>query len=201
MLMTRTSTRYEAIASYIWRCACNARSGNDDQPTRVRFDVEVRNRLKPTLRRGYFGNAVLGTVTSTCLYGDILSKPLSYAAGKIREAAERMDDEYMRSTLDFIKSHEDVTLLRNNLHVRGYTDSPFLGNPNLYIGSLINLQFYAAYFGWGKPTYVGSSVLRNDGKSFILPSPEYDGSLIIALRLQTEYMDSFKKFFYQDMQA
>ncbi|KAB1225182.1 Spermidine hydroxycinnamoyl transferase [Morella rubra] len=201
MLMTRTPTRYEAIASHIWRCACKARSGNDDQPTRVRFDVEVRNRLKPTLPRGYFGNAVLGTVTSTCLYGDILSKPLSYAAGKIREAAERMDDEYIRSTLDFIKSHEDVTLLRNNLHVRGYTDAPFLGNPNLYIGSLINLQVYAADFGWGKPTYVGSGVLRNDGKSFILPSPEDDGSLIIALRLQTEYMDSFKKFFYQDMQA
>ena len=38
-----------------------------------------------------------------------------------------------------------------------------------------------------------------DGKSFIMPSPTADGSLIIALRLQTQYMDSFKKICYEDI--
>ncbi|KAB1223375.1 Spermidine hydroxycinnamoyl transferase [Morella rubra] len=199
MLMKRPHTRYEAIASHMWRCACKARSGNDHQPTRVRIGVEVRNRLKPPLPRGYFGNAIFGTVTSTCLYGDLLSKPLCYAAAKIKEATGRMTDEYIRSALDFIRSQEDVSPLRNNFHIRGYSEAPFLGNPNLSIGSWINLQFYAADFGWGKPTYVGPGLLNIDGKSFIMPSPEDDGSLIIALRLQTEYMDAFKKYFYQEM--
>ncbi|KAB1225184.1 Spermidine hydroxycinnamoyl transferase [Morella rubra] len=199
MLMKRPHTRYEAIAGHMWRCACKARSGNDHQPTRVSVGVDIRNRLKPPLPRGYFGNARLDTVTSTCLYGDLLSKPLCFAAAKVKEATERMTNEYIRSALDFIRSQEDVSPLRNNIHIRGYSEAPFLGNPNLSIGSWINLQFYAADFGWGKPTYVGPGLLKIDGKSFIMPSPEDDGSLIIALRLQTEYMDAFKKYFYQDM--
>jgi hypothetical protein len=32
-------------------------------------------------------------VTSTCLYGELLSKPLGHAAGKLREAIERLTDE------------------------------------------------------------------------------------------------------------
>ena len=134
-----------------------------------------------------------------CVYGDLLSKPLGYAAGKIKEATERMTDEYIRSALDFVTSQEEVSPLRNSFHIRGYSDAPFLVNPNLVVGSWTNMQFYAADFGWGKPTYVGPGLLNIDGKSFIMPSPEDDGSLVIALRLQTEYMDAFKKYFYQDM--
>ncbi|KAB1201361.1 Spermidine hydroxycinnamoyl transferase [Morella rubra] len=148
-----------------------------------------------------FAVAGVGAVTSPCLCGDLLSKPLGYAARTIREAKEKMTDEYIRSALDFITSQEDVSPLRNNIHIRGYSEAPFLGNPNISTGSWMNLPFYAADFGWGKPTYVGPGVLNTDGKSFIMPSPEDDGSLIIALRLQAEYMDSFKKFFYQDMHA
>ncbi|KAB1223372.1 Heat shock cognate 70 kDa protein 2 [Morella rubra] len=99
--------------------------------------------------------AFVGAVTSPCLCGDLLSKPLWYAARIIREAKEKMTDEYIRSALDFITSQEDVSPLRNNIHIRGYSEAPFLGNPNISIGSWMNLPFYAADFGWGKPTYVG----------------------------------------------
>uniref|UniRef100_A0A2N9HS69 Spermidine hydroxycinnamoyl transferase n=1 Tax=Fagus sylvatica TaxID=28930 RepID=A0A2N9HS69_FAGSY len=132
-----------------------------------------------------------------CAY--LLSNPLSYASGKLREAIERMTDEYIRSALDFMASQKHIGWLRNNFHIRGYTNAPFLGNPNINIVSWINLPFYDADFGWGKPVYVGPGLLNMDGKSVIMPSPVADGSLIIALRLQTQYMDSFKKFFYADM--
>ena len=52
-------------------------------------------------------------MTSTCLYGKLVSKTLSYFAGKLREAIERMDDEYIRSALDFISSQKDVSGLRS----------------------------------------------------------------------------------------
>uniref|UniRef100_A0A2N9IMY2 Spermidine hydroxycinnamoyl transferase n=1 Tax=Fagus sylvatica TaxID=28930 RepID=A0A2N9IMY2_FAGSY len=197
----RPYTRYEAIAGHMWRCACKVRVVDNiyDQPTRVRLGLDIRNRLKPALPQRYFGNAIFGTVTSTCLYGDLLSKPLSYSAGKLREAIERMTDEYIRSILDFMTSQKHVGGLRCNFHIRGNTEGIFLGNPNLSLDSWLNLPFYDLDFGWGKPVYVGPGLLNMDGKSFIMPSPAFDGSLIIALRLQTQYIDSFKKIFYEDI--
>ncbi|GMY13893.1 spermidine hydroxycinnamoyl transferase-like [Fagus crenata] len=198
----RPYTRYEAIAGHMWRCACKVRVVDNihEQPTRVRLVVDIRNRLKPPLPQRYFGNAIFGTVTSTCLYGDLLSNPLSYSAGKLREAIERMTDEYIRSILDFTRSQKHVGGLRCNFHIRGDTEGIFLGNPNLSLGSWINLPIYDLDFGWGKPIHVGPGFLNMDGKSFIMPSPAFDGSLIIALRLQTQYIDSFKKTFYEDIE-
>ncbi|XP_059463237.1 hydroxycinnamoyl-CoA:piscidic acid hydroxycinnamoyltransferase-like [Corylus avellana] len=199
MVLARPYSRYEAIAGHMWRCACKARAGDDCQPTRVSFGADGRNRFKPPLPQGYFGNAIFTSVTSTCLYADLLSKPLSYAAGKLREAIERVTDEYITSALDFIMSQKDVSPLRKNFHIRGYTEAPFLGNPNINITSLINLPMYSVDFGWGKPVYVGPGILHSDGKIFIMSSPADEGSLVIALCLQTQYMDSFKKFFYEDI--
>ena len=198
----RPYTRYEAIAGHMWRCACKVRVVDNihDQPTRVRLGVDIRNRLKPPLPQRYFGNAIFGTVTSTCLYGDLLSKPLSYSAGKLREAIERMTDEYIRSILDFTTSQKHVGGLRCNFHIRGDTEGIFLGNPNLSLDSWLNLPFYDLDFGWGKPIYVGPGLLNMDGKSFLMPSPAFDGSLIIALCLQTQCIDSFKKIFYEDIE-
>ncbi|KAL0012080.1 hypothetical protein SO802_007188 [Lithocarpus litseifolius] len=197
----RPYSRYEAIAGHMWRSACKVRAvdSHNSQSTGARFGVGIRNRLKPSLPERYFGNAVSATVTPICLYEELLSRPLSYSAGKLREAIERMDDEYIRSALDFISSQKDVSGLRSNFHIQGYSEAPFLGNPNIFLGSWIGLPLYDADFGWGKPIYVGPVLLNMDGKSFIMPSPTADGSLIIALRLQTKYMDSFKKIFYEDI--
>ncbi|XP_041027048.1 spermidine hydroxycinnamoyl transferase-like [Juglans microcarpa x Juglans regia] len=172
MVSTRPYSRYEAIASHL--------------------------SVSPP---GYFGNTVLQTITSKCIHGDLLAKPLSYAAGKLREAIERMTDEYIRSALDFIASQKDVGALRCGLHNGAHTNPPnYLGNPNASIISWINLPFYGMDYGWGKPIYVGPALLNDDdGKTYIMSSPAADGSLIIALRLQTECMNSFKKFFYEDM--
>ncbi|KAF3961457.1 hypothetical protein CMV_013920 [Castanea mollissima] len=165
----RPYSRYEAIAGHMWRCACKVRAvdSHNSQSTRARLAVDIRNRLKPSLPERYFGNATLGTVTPICLYKDLLSKPLSYSAGKLREATERMDDEYIRSALDFISSQKDVSGLRSNFQIQGYSEAPFLGNPNISLGSWIGLPFYDADFGWGKPIYVGpAALLHMDGFRF-----------------------------------
>nr|POF10269.1 shikimate o-hydroxycinnamoyltransferase [Quercus suber] len=73
----RPYSRYESIAGHIWRCAYNSQS------TRARIGVDIRNRLKPSLPERYFGNAISATVTPIRLYEDLLSKPLSYSAGKL----------------------------------------------------------------------------------------------------------------------
>ena len=61
------------------------------------------------------------------------------------------------------------------------------------------MPVYGADFGWGKPVYMGPGVLNADGKIFIIPGPNSDGSFVLAVRLQTAHMEAFKKFFYEDI--
>ncbi|KAJ4957767.1 hypothetical protein NE237_024878 [Protea cynaroides] len=194
----RVFSRYEAVAGHMWRCACKARAHDNEQLTKLRVVVDCRNRLRPPLPQGYFGNATFPT-TPTSLAGELLAKPLGYASGKIREAVEKMTDEYVRSTIDFLKSQDDLTPFRTSFHTVGCTQGVFFGNPNLAVTSWVGLPIYDADFGWGKPIHMGPGSLGFDGKSFILPGREGDGSFIVALRLQVAHMDDFKKFFYEDI--
>ncbi|XP_043705192.1 spermidine hydroxycinnamoyl transferase-like [Telopea speciosissima] len=196
----RAFSRYEAVAGHMWRCACKARAHEPEQLTKLRIVVDCRNRLRPPLPQGYFGNATFPT-TPTSLAGELLAKPLGYASGKIREAVEKVNDEYVRSTIDFLKSQEDLTPFRTSFHTVGCTQGVFFGNPNLAVTSWVGLPIYDADFGWGKPIHMGPGSLGFDGKSFILPGREGDGSFIVALRLQVPHIDDFEKIFYEDIRV
>ncbi|KAI4350345.1 hypothetical protein L6164_004809 [Bauhinia variegata] len=191
----RPYSRYEAIAAHVWRCACRARQGNEaHQPTVVRMMSDIRNRWKPPIPLNYSGNTVLLTLTPVSTYEEIMGNPLSYGAQKIRDGVQTLTNDYCRSSLDFVASQEKVDWLRI-----GSVGSNFYGNPNMSIVSWINLPVYDTDFGWGKPLRMVPVMRDGDGKSFIMPTPDGDGSLILALRLQTLHMEAFKKFFYQDI--
>ncbi|KAG6603433.1 Spermidine hydroxycinnamoyl transferase, partial [Cucurbita argyrosperma subsp. sororia] len=199
-LPSRPYTRYESIAGHMWVCACKARStGDNSQPTMVRVAVDVRRRLGTPVPNNFTGNSTLVAVTPKCQFGDLISQPLSYAAGKIREGTWKITDEYARSALDFLASQEDISWVRTSYHTKVKVEAPFWGNPNLSLGSWMSLPLYEADFGWGKPCYVGPATLNADGKSFIMPAPDNDGGLIIAIRLQKKHMDDFKRHFYEDL--
>ncbi|XP_022949717.1 spermidine hydroxycinnamoyl transferase-like [Cucurbita moschata] len=199
-LPSRPYTRYESIAGHMWVCACKARStGDKSQPTMVRVAVDVRRRLGTPVPNNFTGNSTLVAVTPKCQFGDLISQPLSYAAGKIREGTWKITDEYARSALDFLASQEDISWVRTSYHTKVKVEAPFWGNPNLSLGSWMSLPLYEADFGWGKPCYVGPATLNADGKSFIMPAPDNDGGLIIAIRLQKKHMDDFKRHFYEDL--
>ncbi|CAJ1953313.1 unnamed protein product [Sphenostylis stenocarpa] len=186
----RAYSRYESISAHIWRCVVKARDGEDNQPTVVSIAAGARSRLNPPLPLTYFGNVTYPTLTPTCLSRDIVSKPLSYVAHKIREAIEVLTDEYLRSGFAFIRKENDVGWLRDT----------FLGNPNLSIWSwLSSMPIYGPDFGWGRPVYMGPGAVRGDGRAFILPGAGGDGSVLVAIRLQTGHVEAFKEFFHKDL--
>ncbi|KAI4357040.1 hypothetical protein L6164_001015 [Bauhinia variegata] len=196
---TRPYSRYEAITAHIWRSGSKARNHDKQQPTTIRFVGDMRNRLKPPLPRNYFGNAAARMLIPICSSGEIISNPLGYAAKKVREGIDKLTEEYMRSQLDFLASQENVDWIRGGLHIVGVLNGIFYGNPNFSIVSWLSMPVYDADFGLGKPLYMGPGILNEDGKTFILPSPSGDGSVIIALRFQTAHMEAFQKFFYEDI--
>ncbi|XP_061364403.1 spermidine hydroxycinnamoyl transferase-like [Gastrolobium bilobum] len=197
---SRPYSRYEAIAAHIWRCASKARELDDNQPTLVRFNADIRSRLNPPLPSNYSGNALARTVTSTCYVGELISNPLSYAAQMIRESVELLTNEYIRSQLDVILGQEVLDCLRAFVLRQGeLMIAPFSGNPNLHLTSWMSMPMYEADFGRGKPVHFGLGYVSPHDRALIIPSPDGDGSVIVSMHFQMAHMQLFKKFFYDDI--
>ncbi|EPS67512.1 hypothetical protein M569_07262 [Genlisea aurea] len=179
---------YVLVAGHVWRCACEARSLPDDQKTKVYIAIDGRSRLRPPLPPGYFGNALF-TATPIAAAGDVIGKSLRHSATKIHEAIARMDDEYLRSALDYLELQPDLKALVRGAHTYRC--------PNLGITSWARLPIHEADFGWGRPIFMGPGGIAFEGLSFVLPSPDNDGSLSVAISLQKDHLNVFHKLFYQ----
>ncbi|XP_073119513.1 shikimate O-hydroxycinnamoyltransferase-like [Henckelia pumila] len=184
---TVTYSSYEMLAGHIWRCACKARGLPQDQDTKLYIATDGRSRLRPSLPSGYFGNVIF-TATPVAVSGDLESKPVWYSASKIHDALARMDDDYLRSALDYLELQPDLKALVRGAHT--------FRCPNLGITSWSRLPIHDADFGWGRPIFMGPGGIAYEGLSFILPSATNDGSLSVAISLQTEHMKVFEKLLY-----
>ncbi|OIT06632.1 PREDICTED: shikimate O-hydroxycinnamoyltransferase [Nicotiana attenuata] len=178
---------YEMLAGHVWRSTCMARGLAHDQETKLYIATDGRSRLRPSLPPGYFGNVIF-TTTPIAVAGDIQSKPIWYAASKLHDALARMDNDYLRSALDYLELQPDLKALVRGAHT--------FKCPNLGITSWSRLPIHDADFGWGRPIFMGPGGIAYEGLSFILPSPTNDGSQSVAISLQAEHMKLFEKFLY-----
>lgn len=175
---------YEMLSGHIWKCMTQARALDGPQPTKLYIATDGRARLVPRLPKDYFGNVIF-TATPLSTAGEIVGKPISYAAGQIHDAVARMDDEYLRSALDFLDLQPDPSKLVRGAHS--------FRAPNLGITSWARLPLYDCDFGWGRPIFMGPACIAYDGLVYVLPSPVNDGSFTISLGLRADYMRRFEK--------
>ena len=64
--------------------------------------------------------------------------------------------------------------------------------------SWLTLPLYGHDFGWGKEIFMVPGEIEPES-SFLIPDPNGDGSIVVALCLQTDHIDSFKKHFFNDV--
>ncbi|PHT47466.1 Rosmarinate synthase [Capsicum baccatum] len=178
---------YEMLAGHVWRSTCMARGLAQDQETKLYIATDGRARLRPSLPSGYFGNVIF-TATPVAVAGDLQSKPIWYAASKIHDQLAIMDNDYLRSALDYLELQPDLKALVRGAHT--------FKCPNLGITSWSRLPIHDADFGWGRPIFMGPGGIAYEGLSFILPSPTNDGSQSVAISLQAEHMKLFELFLY-----
>ena len=178
---------YVILTAHIWRCACKARGLSNDQATKLNISTDGRNRFRPPVPPGYFGNVIF-QATPIALSGDLLSEPLAHTAERIHKAIKRMDDEYLRSAVDYLEKVDDLTTVMRSPET--------YRSPNLTIVSWVYLPFYDADFGWGKPVYMRPA-FAFEGKGYILPGPANDGTLSLTICLETDHLQSFHKLFYE----
>ncbi|MCO5612052.1 hypothetical protein L7F22_066314 [Adiantum nelumboides] len=183
-----TYSTYEAVSAHVWSCVSRARKLRADQETKLYIATDGRARLRPPLPEGYFGNVIF-TATPMARAGELSEKGVSYGAGKIRRALERMDDEYLRSALDYLELQPDLEALVRGAHT--------FKTPNLGITSWTRLPIHDADFGWGRPIFMGPAGIPFEGLAYLLPSPSREGGLSVSLALSSLHMPAFLNFFYQ----
>ncbi|XVF65886.1 hypothetical protein PTKIN_Ptkin09bG0287000 [Pterospermum kingtungense] len=185
---TMKYSTFNILAAHLWRSITKARGLPNDQPTMLYIPIDGRSKLNPPVPTGYFGNAVLG-VTTIARAGDLRSEPFTETIKRIHQLVKQVNDEYIRSAIDYIEKAPDLSTL-----VRG---PQTFQCPNLAVNSWVWLPIYDADFGWGRPIYMGPGNVVQEGKLYILRSPTDDGSSSLVTRLETSHMELFKKFLYE----
>ena len=174
---------YAVLAAHVWRCVSLARNLSPEQPTKLYCATDGRQRLQPPLPEGYFGNVIF-TATPLAEAGKVTSG-LAEGAAVIQGALDRMTSDYCQSALDYLEMQPDLSALVRGAHT--------FRCPNLGLTSWVRLPIHDADFGWGRPVFMGPGGIAYEGLAFVLPSATKDGSLSIAISLQAEHMEKFRK--------
>ncbi|XP_041997594.1 rosmarinate synthase-like [Salvia splendens] len=180
-------TTYEIVTGHVWRCVTAARGLPGDQETKLQLPVDARTRLRPNLPPGYLGNAIFYT-SAFALCGQLVSEPLAFAVGRVHDAIARMDDEYLRSAVDYMELHRSAIV----------RDAATLNCPNVGITSWLRLPFYEVDFGWGKPAFAGAGAATFEGKCNLFSGPENEGGIYVAITLSEKHIKSFAKLLYDE---
>lgn len=136
--MNKYST-FEAIVAHLWRARTRAVFENPDDFSTVLFAVDIRSKLSPPLPHGFSGNAVI-TAFATAQVSHLVQKPFSFCVEMVKEAVDRVTDDYVKSAIDWLEVYKGI---------------PATCNGNFYISAWRKLPFGELDFGFGKPIHGG----------------------------------------------
>lgn len=94
-------TSFEVLAGHIWRSWARSLNLPLNQTLKLLFSVNVRERVKPSLPSGFYGNAfVLGCAQTSVK--ELTEKGLSHASMLVKRAKDRVDTEYVKSVVESV---------------------------------------------------------------------------------------------------
>lgn len=125
---------FEALTALTWRARTQAMDMPLKQKTRLLFAVDGRSKFDPPLPEHFFGNGIVLTCAITTA-AELTQQPLSYAVKLVQDAIAMINDDYMRSALDFY----ELTRSRPALVA------------TLLVTTWLRLPFHTVDFGWGYP--------------------------------------------------
>ncbi|XVF24161.1 hypothetical protein REPUB_Repub13aG0103400 [Reevesia pubescens] len=103
-LVESNYTSFEVLSAHIWRSWATALNLPSNQILKLLFSINVRDRMKPSLPSGYYGNAfVLGCAQTNVK--DLTEKGLGYATMLVKRAKERVDSEFVKSVVESVSQN------------------------------------------------------------------------------------------------
>lgn len=174
-----TCTSFEVISALVWRSWVIAMDLPCSQIVKLVFSVNIRKRVKPSLPNGYYGNAfVLGCAQTNVK--DLIVKGLGHVIQLVREAKERVREEYVREVVEAVSTS------------RASVDS--IGVLVLTQWSRLGLE--SIDFGVGKPVQVGPVCC--DKYCMLLPVSDQKDAIKVNLAVPDSAVDRYLQFLKSD---
>ncbi|KAM0935751.1 putative benzyl alcohol O-benzoyltransferase [Dioscorea sansibarensis] len=139
----RQSSAFEILIACLWRSRTIAlkcqNEEEEDEEVRIIYAVNTRNKYRPALPKGYYGNA-LAFVAAISKADELCRKPLGYALELVKKAKDIVTDEYMRSVTDMLVLNGRPQLMTKG----GYL-----------VSDLTRIALRGIDLGWGEAVYGG----------------------------------------------
>uniref|UniRef100_A0A453GP19 Anthranilate N-benzoyltransferase protein 1 n=2 Tax=Aegilops tauschii TaxID=37682 RepID=A0A453GP19_AEGTS len=178
----RVST-FCAVSAHVWRSFCTARRLPTDATTRLTFPANIRGALRPPLPARYFGNGII-VLGAAGKVRDIESEELGSVARRINGAVRRMDDELVRSAIDY-------------LEINGSKQPPSsMPETELRVVSWLGMPVYDADFGWGKPLVMHRAVQQRAGFVYLMDGVSGSGGVRILVSMEAPILNDFQRLLY-----
>ncbi|KAM0912228.1 hypothetical protein ACQ4PT_012927 [Festuca glaucescens] len=177
-----------AVSAHVWRCMCVARRLAPEATTRLTFPANFRRSLRPPLPARYFGNGII-MVGAAGKVRDIASEDqlaLASVAGRVKEAVRGLDDELVRSTIDYLEMNEAPP-------------ASSMPETEVRIVSWLGMPVYDVDFGWGKPLTMMRAVQQRAGLIYLIDGGQGDGGVRILLSMEAEALEDFQRLLYENL--
>ncbi|XP_074276652.1 alcohol acyltransferase 9-like [Silene latifolia] len=166
-------TSFDLVSAHIWRCWAGSLQFPPHQSLKLLFSVNFRNRVKPGLPSGFYGNGfVLGCAQTTAK--DLTEKGLGYASEMIRKAKVRVDDKYVREVIELVNGNKRSPDLVGVLILTQWT----------------RLGLEKVDFGLGKPVHMGP--ICGDKYCLLLPVQNQRDAVRVMLAVPTSSLDLYQ---------
>ncbi|KAL1352222.1 acyltransferase GLAUCE-like [Arachis hypogaea] len=168
-------TTFHVVAGKIWKARTIATKMLDDKVTTMLFPVDVRKRVFPELPYGFAGNALVpGFARATVK--ELTELEDAYHIRKVQEGIERLDDEYIKSSIDWLELNKGVPCREDSF--------------SLVSGLRLGLE--DQHFAWGK-LKCSTPLTVKSGLVMLLPAAPDDGGLNVCLDLPEDQMYIFRR--------
>lgn len=139
---------FEVLSACLWRSRTRALQLPAEQEVWLIFAVDALTRFNPPLPQGFYGNALVKAWVVTTA-GELANKPLSFAVKLIHEAKAAVNEEFVRSEIDFL----ELRRCRPRSIVGTFVPWTFT------VSDVSKIGFGDVDFGWGRTVCTREAVL------------------------------------------
>ncbi|KAI3943284.1 hypothetical protein MKW92_037424 [Papaver armeniacum] len=168
-------TTFHVLAAKLWKARSIATQLPDECISTVLFPIDVRRKIVPRAPKGFAGNALIPGFARSNM-NRIKTEKFSALVDEIHKGVERVDDEYVKSNIDWLEVNRGVPCRENSFSVVVWS----------------KLGFEGVDFGWGRITNVVPIEIK-PGLVIVLPGDKEGGGIYVCLELPSEQMEEFCK--------